>query len=363
MQINVIGSIFGNSGYDSHTRNLINSLCKFTDVRLSTQLFPGWESMCNDKELEMIKRRPTNDEINLIITHPMQWKMHLGKRNIVYLVWEGDRVPECFIDECLNPDVHKIIVPSQHIKDAIFYTIDEILHRSDGDEDFTEIMNKVVIINHGVNLELFYPKETNKEKFTFIANKGFRNLEDRGGLQYLIKSYLEEFKKEDNVKLLIKLNPAYGIPQLDKILIELGQTKDSPLIEFDINSYPYEKLVDFYNQGNIFVSPTRAEAFNLPGLEAKACGLPTIQTNFGGQVDYMKEGTDFFIDYDLTEVKHEIQYEGIKWATPIIEHLRKLMRYAFEHQDEIKEKGKKAREESINFTWDLTSQKIISCLG
>ena len=50
---------------------------------------------------------------------------------------------------------------------------------------------KIKIIQHGVNLDLFYPKDK-PEKFTFICNKGFRHLEDRGGIQYAIRAYLED---------------------------------------------------------------------------------------------------------------------------------------------------------------------------
>jgi len=53
-KINIFGSIFGITGYDSHTRSLINALDKVADCRLLTQLAPGWESKVNDAELKMI---------------------------------------------------------------------------------------------------------------------------------------------------------------------------------------------------------------------------------------------------------------------------------------------------------------------
>jgi hypothetical protein len=35
------------------------------------------------------------------------------------------------------------------------------------------------------------------------------------------------------------------------------------------------------------------------------------------------------------------------------------MRYAYEHQDEVKEKGKKALETARGLTWDKTAKKIL----
>ena len=91
--INIIGNIFGTSGYASHTRFLANALNKLTDVKITTNLSPGWELLVNDEELKMIKREE-DFEINLLITHPTFWRVNCqAKRNFVYLIWEGDSFP------------------------------------------------------------------------------------------------------------------------------------------------------------------------------------------------------------------------------------------------------------------------------
>jgi len=366
--INIIGNILGCSGYDVHCRELANALSNLTEVSLTTNLIPEWETMVTDKELQIIKKEP--GDINLIITNPMNWKMHTeAKRNWAFLIWEGDKVPESYLEECMNTDIEYIFVPSYHTKQAI----ENALNVNNSDRVYRKgkyIMNKIRVMPHGVDVNKFYP--TNKLRvdnlnnenvvpFKFIANKGFRNLEDRGGIQYLIQAYLEEFKKE-NVELIIKINPAYGIPDLNKITKELGYTEESPNIGFDVGNYKYEDLVKFYNQGNVFVSPTRAEAFNLGGIEAKSCGLMTIQTAYGGQTDYMVEGTDLFVDFDMTEVTWEVQYEGCRWATPKIEDLRKKMRWCYENQEEVKKRGKQARKEAIDWSWNKTAKKIVDLI-
>jgi len=392
---NVIGDFFGSSGYANHTRNLANALFKQTKTRISTNLPLGWEQNVNDNELLMIKTKPEKDEINLIITMPHQWKLFTGPgRNIAYCVWEGNKVPKSFIEEFLNPDIEYIFVPSMHTKEALCQTIRE---SATTDDYISGILhNKIKIIPHGVDLTKFYSQrkkdgddgsnvphletrsrveeENTTEKmttssvehvdnhadiFTFVANKGFRNLEDRGGIQYLIQAYLEEFTNQDKVELLIKINPAYGIGPIQELIKKYAKP-NNPIIKINTENMPYEKLVNLYNKGNVFVSPTRADAFNLPGLESHACGLPTIQTNYGGQLDYMKEDIDFFVDYELREVEHECMYEGISWAKIKIEDLRKKMRYAYENQEEIKQRGQKAIEDSKNWTWDNSATKIVT---
>jgi len=351
--------MFGCSGYDIHFRQLANALSKLTEVRVTTNAVPGWERMVTDRELEMIKRPPEKDEINLIITSPTHWKLNTyAKRNWAYLVWEGDKIPKSWIEECLNPNIEYILVPSMHTFEAIMRTPKESDSREEPSKTLGE---KIKIIPHGVDLNLFYPKEKPKDKTIFIANKGFRNPEDRGGIQYLIRAYIEEFTDKDKVELKLKINPAYGIPDIGRALAQISPRKDRiPKIIVNTEALKYEQLVKIYNQGHVFVSPTRSDAFNIPCIEAMACGLPVITTNFGGQTDYVNKENGWIITGKLEEVKHELTYEGIKWLTPSIPELRKCMREAYNKPQSILKKGKKALETARKYTWEESAKKIIN---
>ncbi len=370
--INIIGQILGTSGYDIHTRNLARAIAKQTEARFTIQANIGWETLVDDRELEMVKKQPEDDEINLIITNPLYWRLNTtAKRNWVFLVWEGDKIPKCYIEECMNPEIEYIFVPSEHTKKAIENTWQEVIKSEIksikvpgweiGDVE-VEPLKKIKVMPHGVDTSLFFPKEKPK-KCVFVANKGFRNLEDRGGMQYLIKAYMEEFTDKDQVELIIKINPAYGIPPLQEFINKLSPRKENlPLINIDVQNYPYNKLIDLYNKGTIFVSPTRAEAYNLPCIEAMACGLPVITTTFGGQTDYCSNETGWMIDGEITEVKHEMMYEGIKWLTPNITKLRSAMREAYMEPQRVLEKGKKALEIARKNSWDNTAKKIVELI-
>jgi len=386
-KMNIIGEFFGTSGYANHTRSLANELNKLIPCKILTNLPIGWERDVNDQELEMIKREE-DYEINLIITNPLYWRVHCNaKRNIVYLIWEGDKIPAWMVNECMNPKINKIIVPSQHTYNALkkgFEDYDPDAWLGVGDEAGC---NKVVKIPHGVDLETFYPIVSDKKDetlpnshletrskleeentdgktrdvdnhadFKFLANKGLRNLEDRGGIQYLIKAYLEEFKPEEKVELILKINPAYGIPNLLTMFPEIkGKI---PKITFIPENYTKKQLNELYNSVDVFVSPTRAEAFNLPCLEAMACGKPVITTNYGGQIDYCTNETGWLIDYKLAPVTFEIEYESCSWATPKIEELKRALRFTFENREIVKQKGKCAVEVAKNLTWSKTAEKV-----
>ncbi len=356
--LNIIGQILGSSGYDVHTRNLARAIAKQTDARYTIAAGPGWESQVDDKELEMIKAKPVEGEINLIVTNPMYWRLNTQeRRNWVFLVWEGSNIPKCFVEECMNEEIEYIFVPSEHTKKALCKTFDDIK------EDGVFIMtDRIKVMPHGVDTSLFYPKPK-PEKCIFFANKGFRNLQDRGGVQYLLKAYFEEFTDKDNVELLLKINPAYGIEKLQKMIDQIAPRKEGlPLLIINKDQLPYNKMIDLYNKCNVFVSPTRADGYNLPCIEAMACGLPVITTNFGGQTDYCSNKNGWIIGGKLEEVKHEVMYEGCQWLTPDIMELRKALREAYENKEIVKKKAKQALETARKNSWDSTARKIVDLI-
>lgn len=352
--INVIGEIMGTSGYANHTKQLANALYRVTPTRISTNLQSGWESQLSDSELEMIKKKAEGEEINLIVTNPLFWRMNaFAKRNWAYLIWEGDTVPKWIVEEALNPNIELIFCPSKHTAKAI-QGKDRII-----DE-------KIRIVPHGVDISIFKIKVDEDspikqlngkfKPFRFMANKGLRNMEDRGGIQYLIKAYLQEFKPEEDAELFLKINPVYGIPNLLKMFPELK--KKTPKVIVHNDQVTLQELAKMYNECDVFVSPTRAEAFNLPCLEAMGCGKPVITTNFGGQTDYVNDKVGWIIGGRKEEVKHELQYEGIKWLTPSIPQLRKAMRGAFNDIQTCREKGVNAQIKAVQMDWSNTANII-----
>jgi len=411
LKITLHGNIFGQDGYSSHTKNLFNALAKQegVDMKLNTRLVQDWERKANDAEFKAISNKEIKEDWNIIITVPHMWKQFIGfGKNACYCVWEGDTCPASWIDEFLNPDVDLILVPSKHTAKAIWNMYWE------GSEYQNDYMNKIAlehkpdrcfwekvkVIPHGVDKNIFYSQRKKVEndgsnvtqlktrnnaevedkteqrsvvvdnhadnQFTFICNKGWRGTSwDRGGVQYLIKAFAEEFKKDENVKLIIKLNPAYINPQIIGQSIDaLNLPEDRPPININCDFLPKEKLNELYNQCDCYVCATRAESFDLGTAEAMACGLPCLTSGYGGQIEHMIENKNaLFFDYDLQEVKEDLMYESISWCIPKMADIRKKMRWMFEHQKEIKQMGINAEEYiNNNFTWEHSASKIINLL-
>jgi len=374
MKINFCGTIFGTDGYSNHCRQLVNALYEINpDIKLEVPLPPDWIRFANDAELNMITKEPRKADVTISVSQPQFWRLHMSdcEKFVGFLVWEGDKIPKYWVEYLCDRKVNQIWVPSQHTKDAIIRTFFIEQHTNESgypeqlSKDEQEFVNNIKIVPHGVNTNIFKPQPTKKDKFVFLCNKGWRGtLWDRGGVQYVIKAFCEEFKKDEPVELLLKLNPSYINPQLiEQYLKGLNLPKNKPTIKINCDNIPYNRLSEFYNQVDVYVCAQRADAFNIPGIEAMACGLPTIQTGFGGQQDYMNDKNSWSIDYTLVDVENDIQYESVSWAIPNIEYLKNLMREAFEHQNEVKEKGKRALEDSKNFTWRISAKKALKFLN
>jgi len=84
-----------------------------------------------------------------------------------------------------------------------------------------------------------------------------------------------------------------------------------------------EDMPKLYKSFNAFVLPTRAEGWGLPFIEAMSMGLPTIGTNWGGQVDFMNKDNSYLLDIEGLEQMPD-KPKGFSYARPSISHLKKI---------------------------------------
>jgi len=368
MQINIIGNIFGTSGYVAHTKQLAKGIYEMGgDVRIESPQPVGWEAAVSDAELLMLQKEKEDDRVDIAIDLPHNWPQYISmqpKKFIGFCVWEGSNIPKFWIEHILNPKVDAIFVPSTHVKKAILKTF-----KDDNSLNYVikAITDKIHIISHGVDPCIFYPDTVKRnKKCTFLANKGWANLHnDRGGLQFVVQAYTEEFKKKDKVKLILKVNKTYN-PAFDvkKAVLELIKGKDKtklPETQITETLVGYEKLNLLYNEADIFVTASMAEGFNIPALEAMSCGLPVISTNYGGQTDFVNKKNGWLVDYKLFDQTTDLMYEGVKWAKPSIKDLRKKMREAYNLwiAKKLKPKNISAFDTASKFQWRTSGKKVI----
>tara|TARA_Y100000310_G_scaffold343159_1_gene449509 strand:- start:22900 stop:25047 length:2148 start_codon:yes stop_codon:yes gene_type:complete len=144
------------------------------------------------------------------------------------------------------------------------------------------------VILHGVDTEIFKPKEKNKKQITLITT---RRLEPIYNHETLIRSIPLVLKRTKNVKFIFS---AGGF--LENKLKSLAKSLniDKKYIEFT-GMVSYKKIKDNLLNSDIFVSIPFSDGTSPALMEAMSCGLPIIVTDTGFNKNWIKDGENAFI--------------------------------------------------------------------
>jgi len=162
-------------------------------------------------------------------------------------------------------------------------------------------------ISHGVETGIFrvLPKRDEvrdfKARFTkrddthltlmVAANKGFP---DRKGFQHQLRGWAEFAKDKPHAKLHIHTEPTpmYGGLDFGALVANLGIANKTTFPDRYENFMGYEqsRLALIYNAADQFLGASMSEGFGIPLVEAQACGLPVVTTNFSAMPELVRWG-------------------------------------------------------------------------
>lgn len=262
--------------------------------------------------------------------------------NIAHSMFETTDIPENWVDNYNQFD--EIWVPSVFCKKAF--------NRKD-------VRCNAFVVPFGVEKNCLLQEKKKHDLFTFLAVGQWI---DRKGWDLLIQAYVAEFMGDYNVRLCIKTyNDIKTNEEMIKEYLDPNVRNSTymPRIMIKNQKVDEERMSTFYQEADCFVLPSRGEAFCIPFLEAMAHGVPVIATDFGGHKDFINEDIGWFIDVKqlrrLSErlCKINVCYKNLWFAEPDINSIRHLLRYTYEHKNEVKQKGNRAQQfVSHNHTWE-----------
>jgi len=180
---------------------------------------------------------------------------------------------------------------------------------------------------------------------------------------------VEEFHNNQDVMMIAHINPTYNPPnwnieeEIKKLNIPEMNTKFCS-IAFNIDAIPDEYIHQIYEQGQFYLGTTTADAFNIPVLEAMACGLIPIITSFGGHTDYASNG--FVVGGELkpapiTNIQDLPLYEQTNWLEPNKDELKKALRRSYnlwKDKELMEQKRKQIIEDVKDWTWTHSATKL-----
>ena len=281
---------------------------------------------------------------------------------VAYTTFETDRLPENWIDPLNRMD--EVWVPCRFNADTFA--------RAGVDKD------KLHVIPHGFDPERYRPEEALPLKYVEEAGFVFLSIFEwtkRKGWDVLLRAYFEEFRKTEDVCLLIRTYQGGGVigenqisiqEQFERFIAENGfSPEELPAVKFIEEKVPDAQMSRLYKTGNAFVLPTRGEGWGIPLCESMLMEVPVISTRWGGSLEFMNDENSYPIDVQRVEkvsdeqVRDNAAYSGHMWAEPSIGHTKALMRHVFEHREEASEKGRRGRRFILeNFTKIHAATKI-----
>jgi len=314
------------SGFGNCTVNLIkHSLNNGYDVR--------WIGRANNvPEVSKLSNLPIPLDIGMIWHEQpkSEWLDSPFLKNIAIVPFETTRIPYSWVKRLNSFDA--LFVPCKH---------NVIMMRESG------VRIPIEIIYWGVNEEYFPKLERNNSTFNFGH---FGALSKRKGTDILVDAFQKAFpiRTFKDVRLKMRTSNWHYNFMAHDYRIEVGM---GPLAQGS------PELLDYYKQIDIFVFPTRGEGFGLPPLEMMSTGIPVIVTGWSGTVDYTNKNNGWLLDYKLVPAddftKNIYKEDCGSWAEPNIDDLIEKMRYAYNHQDEVKKKGDYAAQfVRDNWTWE-----------
>ena len=372
------GSYIGTTGYNNHTRAIYRELSSLYDLKVRNfTKGKSWEGHNEephngedyidglDKKLlveqslwegdKLIHKSFYNNypnsfdhNVNIVLNetnHHFFYQNYDGPK-IAYNVWESTRQPEEFFNQLKTFD--QVWVASKWQRDC---TIEQGIDPT-----------KVKVVPEAVDGLTFRPNsqvtlpEYSDKRFKFVL---FGRWDYRKATKEVIESFLQEFNEDEPIDLIVSIDNPYAKDKFKSTEDRLKHYKlNDPRVK--IKHFPTrEEYINYLQKGHVFLSCARAEGWNLPLIEAMACGTPSIYSNCSAQLEFA-EGLGLPVNIKSTSEAKLGEYSSFsqsllagEFYEPDFDHLKKVMRDAYEnykhHKQKALEESKIIREK---FTWE-----------
>jgi len=304
----------------------------------------------SDMRINLFKQRPyAQDGVQIVYGQGDVFHKNTGRYKIGYTMLEVNGLPHDWVQQSNQMD--EIWVPTQFNAHTF---------RSSG------VHVPIHVMPLGFDPDYFHPGIRGKrfsDKFTFLSVFEWG---ERKAPELLLETFASAFHHRDDVLLVCKIinnDPSIDVPSEIRKL-KLGPAADRILILHN-NKIPSAWMSSLYRSADCFLLPTRGEGWGMPIMEAMACGLPVIATNWSGQTEFMNETNAYPLRVKrlVPAEARCVYYTGFSWAEPDAEHLRHLMLHVTEHRKEAAEKGRiAAADMHARFTWDHAAARMKSRL-
>ena len=378
MKILAHTSFIGTTGYANHARSFFTALNKYHTVKVrNLTIGSGWkgyrlnahddEPYVTEEMKNMLYQQTLINTDNTATDFPLYnydgnyvpdihivlvemdneyfYENYEGYK-IAYNVWESTRYPDKFFQRLHYFD--EVWVPTQ-------WQYDSLIEQGYPKE-------KISIVPEGVDVETFKPIEKfpKKDKFRFLL---FGRWDYRKSTTEIIRTFGETFKDYDDVELIASVENPYPSDGMNSTEERVNKHKllykNVKYIEFPSR----EEYVKYLQEGDVFVSCARSEGWNLPLIEAMACGTPSIYSEYGGQLQFAQDkGIAVSISHMRQANIGDRDVVG-EYCEPNFQDLASKMMESYNYYTAILIKSREeSKEIHKNFNWDTIAQNASKIL-
>jgi len=348
------GPFLTQSGYGHHARTVLRALQSRQDI-FDIYLHPLswgatswlWQDSEERREVDSLLEKTIaytsqcqgnpQFDISVQVTIPNEWEK-LAPVNIgVTAGVETTRIAPKWIEQSFLMD--KILTISEHSKNTFVDTVYQATKKDTGQQVEFRCSTPVEVIHYPVRE--FEPQDLDIDldsDFNFLT---VAQLSPRKNAEQLIRCFVETFRENENVGLIIKANLAKNslidrkntVHRFKHLLSQYGDRKCKIYLLHGFLTDNEMSGLYTHPKVKAIVSTTHGEGFGLPLFEAAYHGLPVIATDWSGHLDFLykshkqkngkikKKHMFSRLSFTMQQIEEEAAWENVlmadsQWAFP-----------------------------------------------
>ncbi|MBI2311661.1 MAG: glycosyltransferase family 4 protein [Betaproteobacteria bacterium] len=270
-------------------------------------------------------------DVTLRMYGPFDFGESRSRRTGVFAATEWGRISGAMLQHMKrDAEGRPVIAPGVVVVTPSRWSLEGLVH-SGIDRD------AIRVVPHGVDPEIFRPASDDRRealrrrlrldgRFTFL-NVGL--MSNRKGIGILLKAFSRVIQRHPDCRLVLKGREAmYGsresVAECARAVLTPAET--GPVMSRCVyigRTMSFARVAALYRAADAYVAPYVAEGFNMPVLEAGACGLPVICTRGGPTDDFT--AADFALHIESRRQSMVIEGEERDFLAPDLDHLTSLM--------------------------------------
>ncbi len=351
-----IGRFSRLGGYGEATRNYFRALKETglkviafdSDIMEIVGPSPGWFDIDIEKKKDEViisTEDPNLFFVTIMNETPDKLKAvntYGRNRFIGHIFFETNSLPVEWLETMLNCD--EIWTASQFNKDVF----------SDAGIPGFMLKHFPLCINYQY-FSTDVPKMDIKElnNFVFLSIVSNFNRKDIG---MLLRAYIKTFYGYKDVSLILKTMPNFSNKDFDRYIVDsLSPEYDIddpniPHIYFLKNTLGQDRIRALFKTCDIYVSIERGKGWDVPAMEAMACGKPVIGIDWSANQEFMNDDNSFlvkpqdnmvFVDQSL--ITNKKLYTAQMWPDVNEDDVYEQFKHAYEDEDLRIRKAESAR--------------------